>query len=138
MCRWFLVPLVCSLSVSSGYAADYAVSPGQSIASALRQMHAGDTLTIQAGVYDAHDLKPPSGVTIQGAPGQNVVIRPTGGPNHVFDVMTGGVTIRNLTLDGSAGGMSVGVWIEDGANRVEHVTITNPTSQGITLFCARG
>src|SRR5215475_7176614 len=81
-------------------AADFTVSPGQSIASALSQMHAGDTLTLHGGTYDAHDLRPPSGVTVQGAAGQTVIIRPTGRPSHAFDVMGQGVTLRNLTLDG--------------------------------------
>ena len=41
---FLLLPLMAS-------AATVTVSPGQSIAAALRQMGRGDTLTIQAGTY---------------------------------------------------------------------------------------
>jgi hypothetical protein len=136
--RWYLIPLVCCLSTPASYAATFTVSPGQRIASALSQMHAGDTLTIQGGAYDEKDLHPPSGVTIQGAPGQSVVIRPTGTPASGFEFGGTHVTIRNLTLNGSAGGLKVGIWIEGSDNTIQDVTIANPTSQGIALFCAAG
>jgi len=134
MHRWFLALLVLSFTAPV-QAADLTVSPGQSIAAALSQMHTGDTLTIQEGTYDEQELHPPSGVTVQGAAGQHVVIRPTGHPTTGFEFGGTQITIRNLTIDGGAGGVSTGMFITGSDNIIDSVTVAYPTSQGIALFC---
>src|SRR5262245_49133422 len=116
MPRWFFVVLLGTLTAATAHATDLTVSPGQSITAALRQMHAGDTLTIEEGTYDEQELHPPSGVTVQGAAGHTVVIRPTGHPTTGFEFGSSQITIRNLTIDGSAGGVSTGMFITGSDN----------------------
>ena len=78
MHRWFLaLPLLLLPVVTT--AASLTIGPGQSIAAALRQLGSGDTLTIHSGTYAENNLSVPSGATVQGAPGETVILRPTGG-----------------------------------------------------------
>src|SRR5215470_16012644 len=83
MYRWLLLPLVLPSLVA---ATDYTVSPGQRITDVLRRMGSGDTLTIHGGTYDENNLQPPSGSTVQGAPGETVILRPTGGTAAGFEL----------------------------------------------------
>src|SRR5262249_20730070 len=76
MHRWFLTLSVLLLP-GIATAASLTVSPGQSIAAALRQLGSGETLTLQAGTYNENNLNVPSGATVQGS--GSVVIRHTGG-----------------------------------------------------------
>ena len=135
MHRWFLALLVLSCTAHV-QAAPWTVRADQSIAAALSQMQAGDTLTIEEGTYDEQELHPPSGVTVQGADGHNVIIRPTGAPTIVFEFGSTHVTIRNLTIDGIAGGVTYGIYITGTDNTIDNVTVAYPRYQGIVLFCS--
>ena len=134
MPRWCFSLAFCLLP-GLATAASLTVAPGQSIAAALRRMSSGDTLTIQAGTYAENNLQPPSGSTVQGA--GSVIIRPTGGTDVGF-ALSSNVTIRNLKVDGSGGGISYGIRIMGQDNLVENVEVANVQNQGIAMYCASG
>lgn len=138
MYRWFLtLPLVLLPVVTA--AATFDVSAGGSIAQALSRMGSGDTLTIHGGTYEENNLQPSSGSTVQGAPGERVVLRPSGNTAPGFDLGTAtNITIRNLTIDGSGGGISYGIRMDGQSNLVENVDIANVQNQGIAIYCAGG
>src|SRR5215471_7616375 len=139
MHRWFLT-LSLILLPGIATAASLTIGPGQSIAAALSRLGSGDTLTIHAGTYAENNLSLPSGATVQGAPGETVVIRPTGGPAPGFALGAGvnNATIRNLTIDGSGSGISYGIQITGQGNTTEGVEVANVQNQGIALYCASG
>jgi len=131
MYHWFLtLPLLLLPTLAT--AASLTVSPGQSIAAALSQMAPSDTLTIQGGTYTENNLTPPSGSTVQGE--GSVVIRPTGGTNVGF-ALANNVTLRNIKIDGSGGGISYGIRTNGQGNLIENVEIANVQNQGIALYC---
>ena len=138
MTRWFLtLPLL--LFPVIAHAATLEVTAGHSIAQALSRLSSGDTLTIHAGTYAENNLTPPSGVTIEGAPGERVVLRPTGSTAPGFELAgVSNTTIRNLTVDGSGGAISYGIRIAGQNNTVENVEVANVQNQGIAIYCAGG
>jgi len=102
-------------------------------------MSSGDTLTIHGSTYGENNLTPPSGATVQGAPGETVIIRPTGNTAPGFDLGTASnVTLRNLTVDGGSGGISYGIEITGQNNLIDSVTIANAQNQGVALYCSSG
>src|SRR5262245_24076083 len=134
MHHWFLTFAL--LLPVSATAATYDVSPSGSdsapctadapcrtIRHGLERLGSGDTLTIHAGTYAENNLHPPSGVTVQGAPGEQVILHPTGNTAPGFDITANGVTIRNLTIDGSGGGISYGIRIVGQNNTIESVEV---------------
>jgi len=102
-------------------------------------MSSGDSLTIHGGTYGENNLRPPSAVTIEGAPGERVVLRPTGGTAAGFELSgVHGTTIRNLVVDGAGGGVSYGIRIAGQDNTVENVEVANVQNQGIAVYCPDG
>ena len=77
-------------------------------------------------------------MTIAGSGG--VVIRPTGNTAPGFELLAGvsNVTIRNVTIDGSGGGVSYGIRIAGQNNVIDSVEVANVQNQGIALYCADG
>src|SRR5215467_13529498 len=107
MHRWFLtlplllLPVVAAADTlvvatsGSDSAPCTADAPCRTIGQGLRRLASGDTLTIHGGTYDENNLRPPSGSTVEGASGERVVIRPSGGAAPGFDLDTAsGATIR--------------------------------------------
>jgi nitrous oxidase accessory protein NosD len=129
MSRWLVLLMVFPIYVQ---AATVEVPPGQSIQSALDQAGSGGTVRLQAGTYNETNLRPPSGVTIEGA---GAIIRPTGTPAAGFEVSGSGVTIRNLVIDGSGGGISYGIRVSGTDNLIDGVEVANVQNQGIALYC---
>jgi hypothetical protein len=71
-----LVLLLLTSGPTISHAATLTVGPGHSLQSAISSLHSGDTLLIKGGTYAEGNLTPPSGTTIQAAPGETVVIQP--------------------------------------------------------------
>ena len=115
-------------------------APCRTIHQGLSRCGSGDTLTIHGGTYEENNLQPPSGSTVEGASGETVTIRPTGDPAPGFALGAGvrGVTIRNLTIDGSGGGISYGMMISEQDNTIDTVEVANVQNQGIAVYCASG
>ena len=57
-------------------------------------------------------------------------------PTIVFEFGSTHVTIRNLTIDGIAGGVTYGIYITGTDNTIDNVTVAYPRYQGIVLFCS--
>jgi len=130
----FLLLIVASVRAAT--AATFEVSPSGSIAQALSRMGSGDTLIIHAGTYAENNLHPPSGVTVEGALGESVILRPSGNAAPGFELgSASNVTIRNLTIDGGEGGISYGIRTNGGGSLFDTVTIQNTQNQGIALYC---
>src|SRR5262245_42333407 len=109
------------LLVPPSFAASQTIGPGQDLGQAVSQMQPGDTLTLEDGTYQAANLTPPAGSTIQAAPGAQPII--TGSQGTLFNC-TGssqGVTLNGLTLDGR-GQVAFPVY---GAPDASGVTIAN-------------
>jgi hypothetical protein len=119
-------------------AASLTVAPGDSLSQAIARMASGDTLTIAAGTYTENTLRPPSGVTVQGAPGATVVLRPNGGAATGVSITSSGVTLRNLVIDGRSGGISYGMVITGTNNLIENVEVAFPQNQAIAIYCPDG
>src|SRR5215470_17507865 len=135
MSRLCLVLLLVT-TTTTATAAEVTLSPGQSISAALSRMGSGDTLTLRGGTYNENNLHPPSGSTVQGALGEAVVIRPVGNAAPGFELgSASNVTIRNLKVDGSGGGISYGIRTNGGGSLIENVTIVDVQNQGIALYC---
>src|SRR5215471_6056328 len=66
-----------------------ASAPCRTIRQSLSRCGSGDTLTIRGGTYDENSLQPPRGSTVEGARGETVTIRPTGGPTRGFALGAG-------------------------------------------------
>src|SRR5215471_7706851 len=117
-----------------------ASAPCRTIRQGLSRCGSGDTLTIRGGTYEENNLQPPSGSTVEGASGETVTLRPTGGPAPGFALGAGvrGVTIRNLAIDGSGGGISYGMMISGQDNTIDTVEVANVQNQGIAVYCASG
>src|SRR5262245_41317832 len=115
-------------------------APCRTIRQGLSRLGSGDTLTIHAGTYDENNLQPPSGSTVEGASGETVTIRPTGGTAPGFALGAGirGATIRTLTIDGGGGGISYGITITGQDNLIDAVEVANVQNQGIAVYCAGG
>ena len=152
MSRWFLMlPLVLFPVVATAATLVVATSgsdsasctddaPCRTIRQGLRRLASGDTLTIHGGTYEENNLNPPSGATVQGAPGETVTIRPTEGtaPGFALGAGVSRATIRNLTIDGGGGGISYGMHIFGQDNLIDNVEVANVQNQGIAIYCASG
>jgi len=148
MPRWFLtlplllLPVVTAAATlvvatsGSDSAPCTAAAPCRTIGHALSRMQSGDTLTMQGGSYDENNLRPPSDSTVQGAPGETVIIRPTGSAAPGFELPQNAshITIRNLKIDGSGGGISYGLLIYTSDCLIEHVEVAHVQNQGIALY----
>jgi hypothetical protein len=113
-------------------------APCRTIARGIAVTASGDTLTIHAGVYDENHLRPKSGTTIQGAPGDTVIMRPTSGPNAPGLETTSSqsnIVIRNLHFDGSREIFSYGMLLRSTTTLIEDVEVAFPRNQGIALYC---
>src|SRR5262249_19133240 len=113
-------------------------APCGTIRQGLDRLDTGDTLTVHGGTYDENNLSLPSGATVQGAPGEQVILRPTGGaaPGGGASAGVTGATIRNLRIDGSGGGISYGMRIFGTRNTIDTAEVVNVQNQGIALYCA--
>src|SRR5262249_26770304 len=152
MHRWFLaLPLLLLPAITT--AATLVVSPSgsdsnpctldspcRSIRQGISRLQSGDSLSIQGGTYAENNLHVPSNVTVEGAAGATVVIRPTHGVAPGFELGAGttGTTIRNLMVDGGGGGISYGVQIFGQDNLLDHVEVANVQNQGIAIYYASG
>jgi len=119
---WGLLALLL-MPVPPSFAASQTIGPGQDLGHAVSQMQPGDTLTLEGGTYQAANLAPPAGSTIQAAPGAQPIITGSQDTLFTFDGSSQRVTLNGLTLDG--GGQvafpaygtpeASGVTIENGA-----------------------
>ena len=149
LCCWLVLGLlVCaqaatlhvSTSGSDGNPCTQA-APCRTIQHGITILSSGDTLTIHGGTYAENHFTPPSNVTVQGATGETVIIRPTSGANDPCFELNAGVTnttIRNLTCDGANQIFSYGIRVFGTDNLIEDVEIAYPRNQGLALFCASG
>src|SRR5262245_54566524 len=129
---WGLLALLL-LPVPPSFSASQTIGPGDDLGQAVSQMQPGDTLTLAGGTYHAANLSPPSGSTIQAAPGASPVI--TGSQDTLFDLSHAqGVTLDGLTLDG---GRQVAFPIYAGPeakdNTVENGAIINGRHSGMLV-----
>jgi len=111
-------------------------APCRTMRHALDGMSDGDTLTIHGGTYDENHLSPPSGSTVEGAAGETVILQSTDstGPGFELSQHADHITVRNLTIDGSGGGISYGMLVYTSDCLIENVTIQNVQNQGIALY----
>ena len=114
----WLAALAASLALlqSQAGAATTAISPGQSLQSAIAAAAPGDVLMLRAGRYDGAVVvdKP---LTLTGEPGATIV---GPGVGSVITVNAPDVVIRALTVSGSgigSDGMDSGVFLTKGATR---------------------
>jgi len=148
MHRWFLtlplllLPVIAAADTlvvaTSGNdsASCTADAPCRTIGQGLSRLASGDTLTIHGGTYDENNLRPPSDSTVEGAPGETVILRPTGSAAPGFELAQSAshITIRNLTIDGSADGVSYGLLVYTSDCLIEDVEVVNVRNQGIALY----
>src|SRR5262245_28494770 len=79
-------------------------SPFRTLLKGVRALTAGDTLIVKGGTYAESLLNViPSGVTVQAAAGETVVIRPTTQTDGVVDFGDGrqNISFEGFTLDGN-------------------------------------
>jgi nitrous oxidase accessory protein len=122
--RWLMLGGCLALAATVN-AATWQVHPGESIAQALRQARAGDTITVERGDYQEHLLidKP---VTLRGHD------RPTLSGNNQGDVIrvrAPDVTIEGFIIRDSGAdltGQNAGIYLEPGSHRatVRHNDLT--------------
>jgi hypothetical protein len=104
--------------------------PCKSLSRGVSFLAPGDTLVVHAGVYtDLLSNRPAGGgaswaeaMTIAGAPGEEVVIKPgSGNPVYFSGASTRYIVLSGLVLDAGSGGYFNTVVLEKGANHIRFV-----------------
>src|SRR5262252_2271433 len=80
---------------------------------------------------------PPAAVPWRGRLGKRSRFAPRGARRPALRSGRG-VTVRNLAIDGSGGGISYGMMISGQDNTIDTVEVANVQNQGIAVYCAAG
>lgn len=122
-----------------GSRCDALATPCQTVAQALEQAAAGDTISLAAGTFSETDLLVEADVVIQGAPDGRTTISGRN-QSHIFRVAPGAtLTLSNVTLASGNGLLGGAIFNDGGVVDVSNSTLSdNQAALGGAIFNANG